>query len=112
MLGEPGLDGTGEEEGNGELGLRGSWNRYIRASSCQKCSWDTNMCDHPSVSSGSAPTVESSLASRPMRSSFCMTNLLFKMPSRLMFMRHCPFGLPSSAVFADSGVTNLMSGSG
>ena len=76
-------------------------NRKRRASSCQKERWLTNISVHPSpyLSSASAPTQESSLLISPIRSSFWSRCLPLKIPSRLMLMRHSPFGLPASGTF-------------
>lgn len=60
----------------------------------------------------SVPTHESSLAIKPILSSFCMTFLPLKIPSRLILILQSTFGLPASGVSADASVrTDMLGGS-
>lgn len=89
----------------------------MRGSNCQNARRLTNMLFQPSPvlltpSSVSNPTELSSVAIKPMRSSFGMRCLLLKIPSRLMFILHSPFGFPASGVLAEAAVESCGSGSG
>lgn len=80
--------------------------RKILGSICQKVFLLTNVSAHPlgSRTSVSVPTHESSLAMRPIRSSFCNVFLPLKIPSLLILMRQSSLGLPASGVKADAAV--------
>lgn len=106
-------DRKGGVEGRPRLGASVKRNR--RGSSCQKLRRLTNIVDQlleSRVSMGWRPTEESSVAIRPIRSSFWRRFRPLKIPSRLMFTRHTPFGRPSGGVMLDAAVSRWRSGSG
>lgn len=91
-----------------------SVNRNNRGSNCQKLLLLTNILSQAPeswFSFGSSPTELSSVAIRPMRSSFCNKLRFLKIPSRLMLIRQSPLGLPNSGVFAEFAVCRCRSGS-
>jgi hypothetical protein len=106
LTGEAGLDGNGEAVGKGEWLTGERVNRKRRASICQNDLLLTKISFQPagSLILVSVPTVESSLATKPIRSSFCIRFLPFRMPSRFIRMRQSAFGLPASGVKDDASV--------
>lgn len=87
--------------------------RNSLAGNCQYVLLEVNISDHPSAvfSSGVVPTDESSDDISPILSSFWMRFRPRSTPSRLIFMRHSPFGFPVSGVFFDSSVVKNGAGS-
>ncbi len=106
LAGDAGLDGNGEADELDELLTGERVKRKIRASMCQNDLLLTNISFQPagSLTSGSVPTQESSLATKPMRSSFCIRFLPFRMPSLFILIRQSAFGLPASGVKDDASV--------
>lgn len=106
LAGDDGLEGNGEADGNGEWLIGKGVKRKIRASSCQNDLLLTKISFHPagSLKLVSVPTQDSSLATNPMRSNFCIRFLPFKIPSRFILIRQSAFGLPASGVRVDASV--------
>lgn len=115
-VGDACRDWNGVNAGDGELAARGvKVKRKRRGSSCQKLRRLTNILDQlleSLVSIGCRPTEESSVAIKPIRSSFWSKLRPLKMPSRLMLMRHSPFGRPLVGVKLEAAVSKCRSGSG
>ena len=104
--GEPGWEGVSRGAG---------WRvkRKRRAGICQKAFWETNIRDHAnSLFWAVAPTAESRLATKPIRSSLGSKFFPRSTPSLLMFMRHSPRGLPVSGVAAEAFVCSTDEGAG
>ena len=89
-FGDPGLDGKGDAPGYGECWVGERVKRKMRGSICQNDVWLTNIFVQPSplLSSDVAPTHDSSLAIRPILSSFGSRCFPLNMPSRLILTRH------------------------
>lgn len=113
-LGEFVREPKGELDGKGDPTMGDSVKRNMRGSICQNARRVTNIFLKPSASFSSVlvPTLESSVVIRPIRSSLASRCLPLNMPSRLMLMRHSPFGLPSSGIFSVVEFVIFLSGSG
>lgn len=87
--------------------------RNSLADNCQYVLLEMNISDQPSgvFSSGVIPTDESSDDTNPILSSFWIRFRPRSTPSRLIFMRHSPFGFAASGVFFDSSVVKCGDGS-
>lgn len=88
-------------------------NRNSLAESCQNVLLEVNISDHPSgvFSSVLMPTLELAEVIKPILSSFCIKFRPRNTPSRLMFMRHSPLGLPSGGVSFEAWVVRDREGS-
>lgn len=83
------------------------------AESCQNVRLEMNISVHPSgvFSSGGSPTDDSSDASNPIRSNFCMRFRPRKTPSLLTFSLHSPFGLaPCGVLLEASDISSRLGG--
>ena len=84
LLGELGRELKGDAGGNGELLVGDKVKRKMRGSICQNARWLVNISIQPSpLSFSSAPTVDCSLAIRPILSSFERRCLPLNIPSLL-----------------------------
>ena len=104
--GEAGRGGNGEADGNGECLTGDRVKRKIRASICQNVLLLINISFQPagSLTLVSVPTHESSLATSPIRSNFCMRFLPLKMPSRLILILQSALGRPAAGVKEEASV--------
>lgn len=97
LVGEPGCEWP-------PFGFGCSVKRNSRPGICQNIWRDTNIRDHPSLSSMTTPTAESRVEISPIRSSFGIRFLPLRTPSRFMLILHSPRGLPDSGVFFDASL--------